>query len=238
MHLERPGDPDRLLDAADVRDWNARDDYMPYWAYVWPGARLLARAVLEFPWDAEAVSGFAGESGGGCDADGSPIDRTALEIGCGVGLGGLAALAAGLPVVFTDYDETPLEFAAASARRNGFDERRWRVELLDWRKPPARRHPVILGADVLYEARLVPLVAELLSRTLARGGLALLAGPYRVATENLERELASRGLSAKAVPTSLDIAGPNGERPMRGTVHHVEWPDAPARLSRGGVGGS
>ena len=50
---------------------------------------------------------------------------------------------------------------------------------------------MILGADVLYERRLVPLVAGLLARMLAPDGIALIADPYRVAAEGFARGPAS-----------------------------------------------
>ena len=61
--LVRPSDPDRMLDDPDVLAWNRRDDYMPYWAYLWPAAYLLAEAVAVEPWKA---------------------GTGALEIGCGL----------------------------------------------------------------------------------------------------------------------------------------------------------
>jgi hypothetical protein len=61
--------------------------------------------------------------------------------------------------VFSDYDQAPLDFVIRSAAENGFDPARFATRLLDWRSLPAERLPVILGSDVLYEARLVPLVA-------------------------------------------------------------------------------
>ncbi len=142
IRLVRPADPDRLLDDSVVLDWNRRDDYMPYWAYLWPAAYLLAEAVAREPWP-EPES-----------AD------EALEIGCGLGLAGLVGLARGLRVQFSDYDPAPLDFVARSAAENGFDATRFTTRLLDWRNLPDERFPVILGADVIYEARLVPLVAE------------------------------------------------------------------------------
>src|SRR6476620_3635780 len=50
IRLVRPTDPDRLLDDPGVLDWNRRDDYMPYWAYLWPAAYLLAESVAREPW--------------------------------------------------------------------------------------------------------------------------------------------------------------------------------------------
>src|SRR5947209_6995398 len=130
----RPADPDRLLDDPAVHARNRRDDYMPYWAYLWPGAFLLAEAVAREPWEA-----------------GTP----ALEIGCGLGLAGLVGVARGLRVTFSDYDRAPLEFVARSAAANGFDPSSFATRRLDWRDPPDGRLPLILGADVLYERRLV-----------------------------------------------------------------------------------
>ena len=59
-------------------------------------------------------------AGGPGDA---PIE--ALEIGCGLGLAGLVALARGLRVQFSDYDRAPLDFVARSAAENGFDAGRF-----------------------------------------------------------------------------------------------------------------
>ena len=50
VRLVRPADPDQLLDDPLVIDWNRHDDYMPYWAYLWPAAYLLAEAVAREPW--------------------------------------------------------------------------------------------------------------------------------------------------------------------------------------------
>ncbi len=197
LRLVRPLDPDRLLNDPQVLDQNRRDDYMPYWAYLWPGAYLLADAVARRSW---------------------PPGTQALEIGCGLGLAGLAGLAAGLDVTFTDYDAAPLRFIARSASENGFDPDRYTTRLLDWRALPDEPFPMILGADVLYESRLVPLVANLIARLLAPGGLALVAGPYRVATETLPAALERHGLAAQATPVeSIDEQG----QPIHGTLHAI-----------------
>jgi predicted nicotinamide N-methyase len=212
LKLARPADPDRLLNDPGVLDLNRRDDYMPYWAYLWPGAYLLAEAVARESW---------------------PPGTEAIEIGCGLGLAGLAALVAGLDrVEFSDYDETPLQFVARSAAENGIDPARFTTRRLDWRDLPDERFPVILGADVLYERRLVPLVTNLVARLLAPGGIALVAGPYRVASEDelgpcLERDQ----LVADAVAmTARDEQG----RPVRGTLHRIRRRD-PARPAAGHI---
>ena len=197
IRLVRPADPDRLLDESKVHDWNRRDDYMPYWAYLWPAAYLLAEAVARESWP-------------------EPVE--ALEIGCGLGLAGLTGLACGLRVQFSDYDPAPLEFVTRSAAENGFEASRFTTRLLDWRNLPDETFPVILGADVIYEPRLVPLVAGLLGKMLAPGGLGLIATPYRVAAEGFPAAVESLGLSCRAeTATALSEDG----QPIRGTIYRL-----------------
>ncbi len=196
VQVVRPADPDKLLDDPVVQALSHQDDYMPYWAYLWPGAFLLAEAVAREPW-----------------RDG----LRALEIGCGLGLTGLIALRRGLRVHFTDYDEDSLRFVTKSAEKNGFDPSLYTTERLDWRELPDTRYPVILGADVLYERRLIPLVADVLARLLEPDGFALVAGPYRVATEGLSEALAVRGLVSQDSPIStVSEIGP-----VQGTLHRI-----------------
>src|SRR5207244_3731239 len=114
-----------------------------------------------------------------------------------LGLAGLVALGRGWEVTFTDYDPAALEFVARSAAENGFAPGRYATRVLDWRDLPDERFPVILGADVLYERRLVRLVAGVLERMLAPDGHALLAGPYRVASEDFARVLDAHGLECE-----------------------------------------
>src|SRR5207247_9944673 len=78
--LTRPQEPDRLLEDPLVQQASRAHDYMPYWAYLWPVAILLAGRILAQEW---------------------PAEMRALEIGCGLGLAGLAALSAGLCVTFS-----------------------------------------------------------------------------------------------------------------------------------------
>jgi predicted nicotinamide N-methyase len=197
LTVVRPAEPDRMLDDPAVLDWNRRDDYMPYWAYLWPGAFLLAEAVAAEDWAPGA---------------------SALEIGCGLGLAGLAALRAGLRVTFSDYDDGPLDFVRRSARANGFDPASFTTRRLDWRDPPDERFGVILGADVLYEHRLVPLVVGVLARLLAPGGLALVADPYRVSAEGFPPAAAAAGLTCEDVPMAVDTKELGR---VQGTLHRV-----------------
>ncbi|MDZ4687036.1 MAG: hypothetical protein SH850_18320, partial [Planctomycetaceae bacterium] len=73
FRLTLPASPDAFLDDPDVAAAHARDEYMPYWAYLWPASLAMSAAMLRHPW---------------------PDGTAVLELGAGVGLVGLAALAA------------------------------------------------------------------------------------------------------------------------------------------------
>lgn len=204
LRLVRPVEPDRLLDDPAVHARNRDDDYMPYWAYLWPGSLMLA----------EAISARWGEAGS--------RDDEVLELGCGLGLGGLAALAMGFRVRFSDYDPAAFGLVRRSVAENGLPEDRASYLALDWREPPALTFPRIIASDVLYERPLVPLVAEVLARMLSPGGEAILSTPYRASAEYLPAELATRGLACDAEATAtVDESGQR--RP--GTIFRARWRD-------------
>src|SRR5260370_3462803 len=102
--IGRPDNGDDLLDDPTIRAAFAADEYLPFWVDLWPAARMLAKVILREPWP----------------GNGQPLH--ALEVACGLGLPGIAALARGLRVTFSDYDATARRFAADNARANGFTD--------------------------------------------------------------------------------------------------------------------
>jgi predicted nicotinamide N-methyase len=193
--IERPGEPDRLLEHPAVIQAFERDEYMPYWADLWPAARMLAKAILRESW---------------------PHGLHALELGCGLGLPGIAALAKGLRVTFSDYDATALHFAARNARLNNFHD--FQVLRLDWRQPTDATYQVLLASDLLYEERNVVPVVRVLEKTLAPEGICLLTDQDRKPAPLLQRTLSERGLS---FTTRLMRAGQPGSPRVKGTLYHI-----------------
>ena len=206
FHLERPGGSDSLFDHPAVRAAYAADDYIPYWADLWPAARMLAKAIRREPWDTYPRP------------EGEKLH--ALEIACGLGLPGIAALSRGLRVTFSDIDELALRFAAENCRRNGFDG--YATAAIDLRSPPdGLQFGVILGADLLYDEKLVGPVVQFLASALTPTGVALLADPDRVAAKSFGHECRVAGL---AVERAFARAGePGGER-TKGTIYRVRRP--------------
>jgi predicted nicotinamide N-methyase len=194
--IERPVESNRLLDHPAIQSAFAADEYLPYWADLWPAARMLAKAVLREPW---------------------PGGLEALEIGCGLGLPGIAALSRGLRVTFSDYDATALRFAAANARLNGQDN--FRLLPMDWRSPPADlRVPVILASDLIYELRSVEPVVALIKKVLLPEGRCLLTDQDRVPSFTLREALTAHGLD---YTTQAMRAGEPGGRRVKGTLYRI-----------------
>jgi predicted nicotinamide N-methyase len=192
----RPGDSDRLLDHPSVRSAFAADEYMPYWADLWPAARMLAKAIIREPWSA---------------------GTRALEVGCGLGLPGIAALSVGVHVTFSDYDATALRFASDNARANGFED--FQTLQMDWRYPPAGlRFPVLLGSDLIYEMRNVPPLVALIQQMLEPGGVCLLTDQDRVPSNVLRERLQEEGLYFS---TQTLRAGEPGGRRVKGTLYRI-----------------
>ncbi len=156
IELVQPATPDCFLDEPSVLEANRRDDYMPYWTYLWPASVPMARVLKTANW-----------------APGTEV----LELGSGIGLVGLAAKARGWQVTFSDYDETSLALCRVNAERNSLGA----VETLrlDWRRPAERQFPVILGCEVIYEARSHEPLLTLLQAMLAPGGVCWIGDPGR-----------------------------------------------------------
>jgi shikimate kinase/shikimate 5-dehydrogenase/predicted nicotinamide N-methyase len=135
-----------------------KDERLPYWAELWHSASALAGFILD---DESLVRGYE-----------------LVEIGCGLGVPGIAAAAAGALVTFTDNDSHALHAAEFNCLAN-LPGTNADFRLLDFRDPPYRKWERIIAADVLYENRYLEPFAEFLAGSLAPGGAALIAEPNR-----------------------------------------------------------
>jgi predicted nicotinamide N-methyase len=153
LSIVRPPDAAELID----EDAFAENEFLPYWAELWPSGVALARAA------AERVA---------------PGDRV-VELGCGLGVASIAAALSGADVLATDWAPEALAFTRENGARNGV---LLETALASWAEPDAlvARGPWdwVLAADVLYENRNVEPLAALLPRL---GSMALVADPGRPA---------------------------------------------------------
>lgn len=148
LDLLRPDSPEALIDEAAFE----RDEFLPYWAELWPASLALAEAL---------PSSLAG--------------LRVVEVGCGLGVPALVAAARGAEVTATDWAGDAIELLRENAARNGLP---LRVEVRDWREPCDQRFDLALAADVLYEQRNVEPLAALLPALAAEALLGLAGRPY------------------------------------------------------------
>lgn len=175
----RPACAEALLDDADFD----RDERIPYWAELWPSAIALA----------------------GCLGGMQLAGRSVIELGCGVGLATVAALASGADVLATDYYEAALAFTRENALRNTGSAPR--TMLLDWRRPPRDlpRFEVVIAADVLYERENARLLAGLVPRLIASGGEAIISDPGRKNSAYFLEEIDRAGFDRET--DTLEVEG-------------------------------
>jgi len=160
LALLHPPDAEALLSEEAF----AREEFLPYWAELWPSGLALAREVTGRPLAGARV----------------------LELGCGLGLPSLAAARAGADVLATDWAPDAIALLERNAERNGI---RLETAAASWTAPAplAERGPwdLVLAADVLYERRNAEALLDLLPRLVARAegaassGEILLAEPGR-----------------------------------------------------------
>ncbi|HYA09054.1 MAG TPA: 50S ribosomal protein L11 methyltransferase [Gaiellaceae bacterium] len=177
ISLLRPPKAGELIDEAAFDE----DEFLPYWAELWPSGVALARAV------------------GGLDLAGVRV----LELGAGLGLPSLAAALGGAEVLATDWAEDAVELLRRNAERNGISLRAAAVRW-DEPEPLLREAPwrLVLGADLLYERRNADQLLELLPRL---GRDALLADPGRP----FAKGFLERAVERWRIETSADATTPS-----------------------------
>src|SRR3954468_10965478 len=163
LTILRPRDSEALLDEHAFE----QEEFLPYWAELWPSGVALAQAI-----GARALKG-----------------ARVVELGCGLGLPSIAAALAGGRVLATDWAPDAIEMTERNAELSGA---KFETLVCDWARPEpiVSRAPwdLVLAADVLYERRNVDQLVELLPRLVDGSGEIMLADPGRVlAEEFLER---------------------------------------------------
>jgi predicted nicotinamide N-methyase len=160
LAILRPPSAEELIDEAAFDE----EEFLPYWAELWPSGLALARHVAQ-----RELHGLH-----------------VVELGCGLALPALTAALRGADVLATDWASEAIELVRRNAERNGLFVRAARVR---WSEPEqlllAAPWDIVLGADLLYEERNAEQLAELLPRL---GGEVLLAEPGRPYAKQLLEE--------------------------------------------------
>ena len=146
-------------DATELIDEDAfeHEEFLPYWAELWPSAVALARSLAALP-----LTG-----------------RRVVELGCGLAVPSIAASLEGAAALATDWSPDALAYAERNASANDARLETLRVAWADADELVARApFDLVLAADVLYERRNVE---QLLALLPLLGSEVLLADPGRPA---------------------------------------------------------
>jgi predicted nicotinamide N-methyase len=147
LSLLRPSDPEALLDDQAFE----RNEFLPYWAELWPAGLALAHALPD-------------------RLDGVQV----IEVGCGLGIPSLVAARRGAEVLATDWADDAVELLRVNASRNGIE---LRAETVAWDSLRGT-FDLVLAADVLYERRNVDALLDTLPRLASVVLLGLAGRPY------------------------------------------------------------
>jgi predicted nicotinamide N-methyase len=153
LTIRRPESAESLIDEERFE----QDEFLPYWAELWPSGLALARYVAAL------------------DLRGKRV----LELGCGLALPSFTAALAGAEVLATDWAPEALELAAANAVANGLCIETALVDWQDGPPPGLAPYEIVLAADVLYEERNAVPLLDVLTAVTSTPGAALMADPGR-----------------------------------------------------------
>ena len=118
-----------------------------------------------------------------------------IELGCGLGLAGIAAALCGGHVTFTDGVAAALEHARGNAELNRLAPEQTAFRLLRWDEPPADLGPadLILGSEIAYDYFFHDELLRLLDGLCKPAGTILLADRPRLVIERFLGRLTARG---------------------------------------------
>ena len=188
LRVRRPPSAEDLIDEVEFAD----DERLPYWAEVWPSGRVLCGVL--------ATRDLHG--------------RTVIELGAGIGTGAMVAAMRGATALSTDWYPAAVEFSRWNARHLGLD---MDAAVVDWRDPPAEvldRAPwdLVVGADILYEARNGTALGELIPRLVSQRSEVMIADPRRPDARPFVEAMRSAGWEYSRddvpVPGRIDETGP------------------------------
>ena len=176
-------DEDECLEQA--ASGNAVD---PYWGKVWDAAIPTAKIILRQKWE--------------------PGLKT-LEVGCGVGLLGIAALSAGMDVTLSDHEPLAVSQAIRNAELNGFSHVRGVV--MNWESPIDEKFDLLIASDVLYEKGSHEALVGLTFKLLNPGGMFIIGDPGR----SLAKDFLGLAMDADLVVELFDEANNPVAMPAR-----------------------
>ncbi|MFK7923998.1 MAG: methyltransferase [Bacteroidia bacterium] len=162
------------------------DERIPYWADLWHSAIGMAEHVLE--------------------SDAFDDESTILELGCGLGLSGIAAGKKGAKVILSDYLPEAIQVAELGWLENNATKADCRI--IDWRAiDPEIKVEWVLAADVAYEERNFEPLLMAFDSLLKPGVKGLLSEPGRAIARPFLANLEQEGFSVRRYSRSVKWRG-------------------------------
>jgi predicted nicotinamide N-methyase len=160
LRLFTPASIDRFINQDDLMD------NFPLWAKIWEASGVLATHLVGMPPD--------------------PM-KSMLEIGCGLGMVGIAAAKVGHRITMTERNPDALNFARANALANGCPS--VSIQRLDWNAPQLKgRFDTIVGSETVYRTEDICGLEAMFDRYLNPGGSIILSeGVRRTGVDFWER---------------------------------------------------
>lgn len=177
ISFELAASQDQLLEVAIESEISGASDSDPYWGSLWDASPRTAEMVLKHHW---------------------PASLNVLELGCGIGVTGIAALLAGHDVTFSDHASAAVELAVRNAALNGFVNATGKV--FDWQQPPTSFHyDLIIGSDLLYDTANHQSLLNTIRQMLKVDGAAWLGEPGRACAEPFVQLAGSQGWTIETI---------------------------------------
>ena len=186
--LNEPLDPEEVL--ADAVAGHLID---PYWGKIWDSAPAAAAAILK----SNIAKG-----------------TQTLELGCGCGLLGIAAMIAGLDVTFSDHEAEAVQLAMENAKLNGLENVKGIV--LDWNQPVDATYELLIASDVLYEQQFHQPLLDAAGRMLGGAGQFLIGDPGRTAVKEFLQ-------TAMDIGWTVEIFGSDQKPKLVPTINQFQW---------------
>lgn len=182
FRIFKVADVDKVIDRV-LEEISQPDDYIPYWADLWPSAVGLSQYLIE---QVELNN------------------KLVLELGSGLGLVGIAAAKKGGKVILSDYLEDALYMSEMNWLLNLQNSPE--TMLLDWRRPAtSRKFEILLASDVAYERRMFEPLLEAFRHLLAPGGEVILSEPNRSMARDFFKLLQEAQFDVQAYPISVSL---------------------------------
>ena len=168
--LQVISDFDAVLDYC-AEHYPDNTDMIPYYADLWPSAEALAQHIAD---NHQNLSG-----------------KRIIELGCGLGLPSLLCAKLGADVTATDFHPHNKTNFNRNALNNNLNNITYRN--MDWSRPHNNlgKFDIIIGSDLLYEAKQIKSLTSAIPTLLAPNGTFILADPGRDHIQTATDSLAS-----------------------------------------------